>query len=107
MKPLSLEATGYVRFPEMRIAFTEGSTALIGPNGSGKSALLRAIDLALFADGSRDLAQWVMPGMDRMTITLEFEHQGRHFRVRRGYRGGTRGTATVDLEEWVADGSSA
>lgn len=98
MKPTRLTATNYVRFPSLDVTFTEGSTAIVGSNGAGKSAVLRAVELALFAEGSRDLAQWLAPFSDRMEITLEFSHAGERYRVRRGYKGGASAKATLDFE---------
>lgn len=88
------------RFQDVDLQIPAGCLALVGPNGSGKSTLLNAIELALFADGSRDLAGCLSPWADRLEIELEFEHAGETYRVRRGYKQGSggRGTATLDLE---------
>ncbi len=88
------------RFADLEIDLPEGLLAVTGPNGSGKSTLIQAIELALFADGSRDLAGCLSPWADRLEIELVFEHAGETYRVRRGYIGGTRGKATLDLEVW-------
>lgn len=104
MNPLALHATGLGRFPEIDLAFPEGTVAIVGPNGAGKSTLLNAVELALFADGSRDLAPVLGPFSDRLEIELVFEHAGETYRVRRAYRAtGSGGKATLDLERWVAD----
>jgi len=86
------------RFADLDLDIPTGSLAIAGPNGSGKSTLLRAIDLALFADGSRDLAPCLAPWADRLEITLTFEHAGETYRVRRTYEGRGRGKATLDFE---------
>ena len=39
----SLEMTGFKSFPESRIEFPDGVTAIVGPNGSGKSNVVDAI----------------------------------------------------------------
>ena len=39
----SLEMTGFKSFPEARIEFPDGVTAIVGPNGSGKSNVVDAI----------------------------------------------------------------
>ena len=61
----------------------DGICAVTGPNGAGKSTLLGAIELALFADGARDLAPALGPFAERMEIELVFEHDGEEYRVRR------------------------
>lgn len=99
MNPLRLTATGLGRFPEIDVVFPTGTVAIVGPNGAGKSTLLNAIELALFADGSRDLAPCLGPFSDRLEIELTFEHAGETYRVRRGYRTtGSGGKAICDFE---------
>lgn len=100
MNVLSLRAENVARFEHVDLTFQEGATALVGPNGSGKSTLLNLVELALFAEGSRDLAPLLSPWADRLEIELGFEHAGRLYKVRRGYKQGSggRGTATLDLE---------
>ena len=95
MRPLRLTAENYVRFPSLTVDFTDGSTAVTGANGAGKSAVLRAIELALFADGSRDLAQWLGLFQERFELCLVFDHSGEQYRVRRAYG---KNKATLDLE---------
>jgi len=104
MNPLRLTATNLRTFPAVDWQIPEGITAIIGPNGAGKSTLLGAVELALFADGARDLAPALGPFGDRLEITLEFEHAGELLRVRRTYSGSGRGKATLDLEQHVSDG---
>lgn len=99
MNPLSLRLENVGRFPHATIEFPAGTVAVTGPNGAGKSTILNAVELALFADGSRDLAGCLGPHDDRLEIELVFEHAGDTFRVRRGYRRtGARGQATLDFE---------
>ena len=98
MNPLTLRLKNAGRFADLDIDLPEGLLAVAGPNGSGKSTLVGAIELALFADGSRDLADCLSPWADRLEIELVFEHGGETYRVRRGYVGGARGKATVDFE---------
>jgi DNA repair exonuclease SbcCD ATPase subunit len=102
MNPLSLHLQNVGRFAELDLDLPNGCVAVAGPNGAGKSTVLNAIELALFANGSRDLAGRLGPYGDRLTLELVFEHGGRTYRVRRGYRAGGRGgTATLDFErQW-------
>ena len=107
MNPLRLTAQNLRSYPSVDWSIPQGITAVVGTNGAGKSTLLGGIELALFAEGARDLAPALGPFQERMEIALEFEHQGRLFRVRRTYSGAGRGKATLDLEEWVGDESSS
>lgn len=95
MNPLRIRATNLRSFPSIDWRIPEGIAAIVGPNGAGKSTLLGAIELALFADGSRDLAPALGPFDDKLTILMEFEHDGEEYRVRRTY---SKGKATLDLE---------
>jgi len=99
MNPLRLTATNLRTFPAVDWQIPEGITAIIGPNGAGKSTLLGAVELALFADGARDLAPALGPFAASLEITLEFEHAGEMLRVRRTYSGSGRGKATLDFEQ--------
>lgn len=101
-KRLTLSNTG--RFETFDLELHDGCTALLGPNGAGKSTVLNAIEAALFANGGRDLGTLISPWEGRLEILLRFEHRGREYRVRRGYK--RNGSATLDLElldgdEWV------
>lgn len=98
MNPLTLRLKNVGRFADLEIDLPEGLLAVVGSNGSGKSTLVGAIELALFADGSRDLAGCLSPWADRLEIELVFEHAGETYRVRRGYVGGVRGKTTLDFE---------
>jgi len=98
MNPLTLRLKNVGRFADLEIDLPEGLLAVVGSNGSGKSTLVGAIELALFADGSRDLAGCLSPWADRLEIELTFEHGGETYRVRRGYVGGARGKATLDFD---------
>lgn len=100
MNPLRLRLQNVGRFADLEIDLPEGLLAVVGSNGSGKSTLVGAIELALFAEGSRDLAGCLSPWADRLEIELTFEHNGQVFRVRRGYTGGARGKATLDFDYW-------
>ena len=99
MRPVHLRASNVATFPVIDLPLTDGVLALTGSNGAGKSTALRCIEAALFADGSRDLASMLGRFGERLEITLEFEHAGETYRVRRGYRDGTRGQATLDVEK--------
>lgn len=97
MKPLAMTLTNVGPFPQLEWEIPEGITAISGDNGAGKSTLIGAIELALFAVGSRDLAPKMGSFGDKLEITLTFEHNDQTYRVRRGYK---KGKATLDLEKW-------
>lgn len=99
MNPLSLRATNLCSYPSLDLEIPNGITAIVGLNGAGKSTLLSAIELALFADGARDLSPALGPFGERLEIELEFEHETFFYRVRRSYSGTGRGKATLDLEQ--------
>lgn len=103
MRPTRLHIENVATFPSSELELTEGVIALTAANGGGKSTLLKCIEVSLFGDGSRDLASMLGRFGDRLEVTLEFEHGGESYRVRRGYRGGSRGQATMDLERWVEE----
>ena len=63
MNPLALRAQNLRSYPSLEFAIPDGICAIVGPNGAGKSTLLSAIELALFADGARDLALSTEVGM--------------------------------------------
>lgn len=103
MNPLLLKATNLRRFPYLEWEIPEGTSAVVGTNGAGKSTLLGAVELALFADGARDLAGALGPYGDKLEIELTFTHDGEMYRVRRGYDGRGRGKASLDFEKWVEE----
>lgn len=104
MNPTFLKLTNVGRFANVEINLPEGLVAIQGPNGAGKSMLANSIELALFADGSRDLAGCLSPWADRLEIELVFSHAGERYRVRRGYG---KGRSTLDFDRWGDDDSEA
>lgn len=103
MNPTFLRVENFRMFASLPLDLREGVTSLVGPNGAGKSSVADGLDLSLFAEGSRELAQWRGPFADRMELELRFEHAGRDFLIRRSYRGPQEGggKATLDFEEFV------
>ena len=95
MKPIRLTARGYRSFDVLDYAFVDGATAVTGANGAGKSTLIGAVEVALFGPRSRSLEPLVREGNGEMQITLEFQHAGEFYRVRRGWK---KGKSTLDLE---------
>jgi DNA repair exonuclease SbcCD ATPase subunit len=106
VKPLRLAAQLYGPFETLDVDFPLGAVAVIGPNGAGKSTLVNAIDRALF--GSRTMGDWLSTGEDdgAMSLTLEFEHAGQLYRVRRGFSAKGRGKPSLDFEVWEENGDA-
>lgn len=86
-------------YAALDLELPEGATALIGPNGAGKSSILAAIDVALF--GATSLEPFLRHGERKLEVTVEVEHGGSRYRVRRGLSG-TR--SSLDFEQVNEDG---
>lgn len=95
MRPTRLTARGYRSYADLDYTFQYGATAVTGENGSGKSSLIGAVDVALFGPRGRSLEPVVREGSNEMALTLEFEHRGDTFRVRRSW---ARGKSALDFE---------
>ncbi len=64
------------------LRFSDGLVAIIGPNGSGKTSLLEAICYALFPDTIRlKRDELIRSGSNTMRVELEFESEGRLYKV--------------------------
>jgi DNA repair exonuclease SbcCD ATPase subunit len=98
MKPIRIEATNFRSYTSLDLPIPAGAVAISGQNGSGKSTLLSAIAVGLFAERG-ELAGCLRHGEDRVETTVEVEHAGRRYRVRRA--AGKK--AYLDFEEWVDD----
>lgn len=87
MKPLRLRLTGVRSYADETTVDFEGRglVAIVGDTGAGKSSLLEAMVYALynrstFEGRSRDL---ISHNADTMTVSLDFEVEGRRHRVTR------------------------
>lgn len=101
MRPVTLRMEGFRHYQAPQtVRFPDGLCAIVGSNGAGKSSILQAIEVALFGPDGRSLAPYVTWGHDRMTVELEFEHDGDTYRARRSSQ---RGKHLLDLEV-AADG---
>lgn len=100
VKPLHLRATNYRTFEQIDLELPSGCIAIVGPNGSGKSSLVLLPDLCLFGPESRSLEPYLTDDSIGADLELEetFEHDGKFYRVRRGFSSKGRGKATCDFE---------
>ena len=64
------------------IRFENGITVIVGENGAGKSTILEAISFALFKQHTgKKIDDLVRNNANSMSVELEFESKGRHYRV--------------------------
>ncbi|MCC7491186.1 MAG: SMC family ATPase [Fimbriimonadaceae bacterium] len=110
MVPLRLQLQNFLSYgedvPPLELAGL-GTVCLSGANGHGKSALLEAIGWALWGEARKGLgpgrgqAGLVRQGRSELWVVLDFEHEGRRYRVRRAWRAGARGgKQELDLLLW-------
>src|SRR5947209_16428468 len=104
MRPLTLKLKGFTSFRDQQeLDFRDlGVFAITGPTGAGKSSLLDAITYALYGKVERvgdQCAQLVSKGMNHMAVELDFEVDGRAYRVTR--RTPVKGQTKITLEKQV------
>ncbi|MBL4688760.1 MAG: AAA family ATPase, partial [Nannocystaceae bacterium] len=88
------------------VTFDDGLNVLYGPNDLGKSSLVEAIRAALLLQHTSRLGSEYKPwGTDRVPqVQLHLtDDSGRHWRVRKAFSTGRRGSATL---EWSNDGKT-
>jgi exonuclease SbcC len=69
------------------VPFTRGFNCLVGALGCGKSSILYAIDFALFGDPiGRSFEYLLREGAESGRITLQFDQNGRTYKLIRGLR---------------------
>ncbi|MBL8234649.1 MAG: SMC family ATPase, partial [Bryobacterales bacterium] len=102
MRPVKLKVEGFtcyrvaqeIDFARLRLF------AISGPTGSGKSSLLDAITFALYGKvprlGGQNLDEFVSLGASRAVVTLDFEVQGKQYRVVRTMRPGAAKRAQLE-----------
>lgn len=102
MNPVRLSAENYRSWQELDLTLPDGCTAIVGSNGAGKSSIVNLVDVCLF--GHRHMGDMLADGEERMTVTLEFEHDRLMWRIRRSYSGRGRGQTKLDLEKRDGEG---
>jgi len=115
MRPLRLELRGLTAFRDEQVLDFSSLDlfALWGPTGSGKSSLLDALTYALYGEVERvgkHPAALISQGQTRLAVLLEFEVEGRRYRVARSTpRSGTSKALLERLEgdEWKSHGEGA
>lgn len=102
MRPLRLVLKNYRPFTEADIDLAAVQAATVtGPNGAGNSALAEAIPWALFgASRSAGPDGVVRAGATEASVQVDFEHEGREYRVIRKRSRGRRS----ELQYLVSDG---
>ncbi len=105
MRPLRLQLKNFMSYVEglPPLSF-EGMdlVCLSGPNGHGKSALLDAITWTLWGESrAKSDDDLIRHGTTHMLVDLEFELEGRRYRVRRERsRRGKRGHSALEFYIW-------
>lgn len=100
MLPLRLELHNFMAWRELDALQLAGVrlACLSGPNGAGKSALLDAISWALWGRARGRRAEALLrEGSKEMRVQLDFEQDGRVYRVLRRRRRGQRSENTLEL----------
>jgi len=90
MRPLELRLSGFRSYrTERTVSFRDlDLLAIIGDTGAGKSSLLEAITWALYGAATwskKANAELLAHGARRMSVALEFEAAGEHWRVTRTF----------------------
>ena len=69
---------------DTHIKFDTGISLIIGGNGAGKSSILEAVSFALFKQHtSKRIDQLITIGQKRMSVEIQFNANGRIYRVLR------------------------
>lgn len=79
--------------------------SLVGANGAGKSSLLDAIAYALFDAARGKTDDLVQLGATDMSVVVEFEYSGAHYRVARGRTTKAGGRSFLELHVQQPDGT--
>lgn len=112
MRPILLEVEGFTCYRDRQPAlkFSELSLfAIAGPTGAGKSTILDAMLYALYGQvprlGKQGVTEMIAHGRDALSVWLDFEVQGRHYRVVRRVKKRTKAApqTTVTFAE-IVDG---
>src|SRR5918992_820536 len=105
MIPIRVTMSGWMRYRDQTTADFAGARLLsiCGENGSGKSSIFDAITFALFGHhrlGPQHVDELISDGGDQCAVELEFEQEGKRYRVRR-----TRGRRATQGSQglWVWD----
>ncbi|WP_455645014.1 AAA family ATPase [Methanosphaera sp.] len=85
-----LELTNFKSHEHTIIEFNRGISLILGENGAGKSTILEAISYALFKDTTGKINDLIRKSpkttdvIGNMLVTLYFEHNGTHYKIKRG-----------------------
>ncbi|MBI4814583.1 MAG: AAA family ATPase, partial [Methanobacterium sp.] len=80
----SLHINNFKSHRNTHIGFDTGISIIIGGNGAGKSSILEAVSFALFKQyTSKRIEQLITIGQKRMSVEIQFNTNGRTYRVLR------------------------
>lgn len=102
MRPLELRLKGLRSWrSEQKLDFSDlGLFAIVGETGAGKSSLLEAIVYALYnasTFSARDVRALISDGQQTMRVSLDFEADGKRWRVTRSTSRGSYPPSTHQL----------
>ncbi len=86
----NIRLENYKKYANFSLAFEEGLTGIIGRNGSGKSTIFDGIIFALYGEvrGQKENLKYAKAGeKENVSVTLEFEIDGKTYKVVRELRG--------------------
>jgi exonuclease SbcC len=108
MRPNKLTIEGFTCFRQRaEIDFSDLDLfAITGATGSGKTSIIDAITYALYGQtarlGAKNLSELITQGAPRLSVKLEFDCGGKHYRIARVLK--RSGPASVRLEILGKDG---
>jgi exonuclease SbcC len=111
MRPNKLTMEGFTSFRQRtEIDFSELDLfAISGPTGSGKTSIIDAITFALYGQtarlGGKGLGELITQGVPRLSVMLEFQSGGKHYRIARVLK--RSGPSSVRLNVVEGDGDYA
>jgi DNA repair protein SbcC/Rad50 len=102
---ISIQLRNYRVYRTLDLEMPGGVVGVYGANGSGKSSLLESIVWALFGKARTQKQQIPTVGeTGECSATIEFEHEGHHYRVKRSISGQS---FTVKARVWFGDDVAA
>jgi exonuclease SbcC len=106
MIPRRIQLRGFLSYRDEQVLdFTESRLWMLsGANGSGKSAIFDALTYALYGchrGGSTGATELIHKNSESLLVELEFELEGRLYRIRRTLTKRGQGRATQQIWAWT------